>query len=447
MLRSSLAQAYLRQGQAVKGMREMRLLAGKAGFDPRSAESAASSLAGTKLYDEAISLLRSELPNGGDWRSRYLLAMLLEEDGREVEALPIFLSLLQAQGEIPTLLPPVQRGPNQPDPTSKEVAAIQELIQSSQAAYAHRNGNQGYGRMRYSGMAVSQTGPFNLPDKVEEVRQLSLIHLCSLSKKKSGEVDESIRAQIKASGIENAAFVTDLIAATQDEERQDLMKLLETHPDQPGLYEVLMSYGGMYGGNSGMGDKVTRRVLEHPEKLSPMARFMAWASLTTTRELESPDPFAAAQPSAPNTAKPEDPVWTSMLEAAKAGIEEKSGQSSRMIAWRLMNQLQAEAKEGGFPEIHRAAAKKLLLDAQAKYDKEHPEDAHNGYSLTVLVVAGTPEAWLEELNATIRETRKKPAMSQGGGRSRLGQILRYASMSGMSSMRMSNSNPRSSYGD
>jgi tetratricopeptide (TPR) repeat protein len=445
-VRSSLAQAYLRQGQAVKGMREMRLLAGKAGFDPRSAESAASSLAATKLYDEAISLLRSELPNGGDWRSRYLLAVLLEEDGREAEALPIFLSLLQAQGEIPTLLPPAPRGSNQPDPTSKEVAAIQALIASSQAAYAHRNGNQGYGRMRFSGMAVSQTGPFNLPDHVEEVRQLSLIHLCSLSKKKSGEVDESIRAQIKASGIENAAFVTDLIAATQDEERQDLMKLLETHPDQTGLYEVLMSYGGMYGGNGGLNEKITRRVLEHPEKLSPVARFSAWASLTTTGRQEDQDPFDSGRP-APKTAKPEDPAWTSMLEAAKAGIEEKNGQTSRMIAWQLMTQLQAEAKDGGFPEIHRAAAKKLLLDAQARYDKEHPEDAHNGYSLTVLAVAGPPEAWLEELNATIREMRKKPAMSQGGGRSRFGQILRYASMSGMYSMRMSGYNPWNSYGD
>jgi tetratricopeptide (TPR) repeat protein len=446
-VRSSLAQAYLRQGQAVKGMRELRLLAGKAGFDPRSAESAASSLAGTKLFDEAISLLRSELPDGGDWRTRYLLAMLLEEDGREAEALPIFLSLLQAQGEIPTLLPPVASGPNELDEYTREVRSLYELMGSSEAAYAHRNNNQGYGRGRSSGFGLTQTGPFSLPDKVEEVRKLSLIHLCNLSKKKTGEVDESIRAQIKATGIDNVAFVSDLIAATQEEERGGLMKLLETYPDQPGLYEWLMSYGGMYNGYSGMDHKITRRVLEHPEKLTPMARFIAWASLTTTAGADDQDPFSNASPSPNKMLKPEDPVWTSMLEAAKAGIEEKNGQSRQMISWRLMNQLQAEPKEGGFPEIHRAAAKKLLLDAQAKYEKEHPEDAHNGYALTVLEVAGTPEAWLEELNATIREMRKKPAISQGGGNTRLGQILRYASMSGMSSMRMSGYNPWSSYGD
>ncbi len=54
-IRSALAQAYLREGQAVKGMRELRLLAGTTGFDPRSAESAAAALTGYHNYYEQFS--------------------------------------------------------------------------------------------------------------------------------------------------------------------------------------------------------------------------------------------------------------------------------------------------------------------------------------------------------------------------------------------------------
>lgn len=449
-VRSALAQAYLRQGQAVKGMRELRLLAGKSGFDPRSAEAAAGSLAGTKLYDEAISLLRSELPDGGDWRSRYLLAVLLEEDGREAEALPIFLSLLQAQGEIASLALPPGVGQNSRqnyfDQLAPEVRALYELLTSNQAAYAHRTNNQ-YGRVRFVNQPMSQAGPFSLPDKVEEVRKLSLIHLCNLSKKKTGEVDESIRAQMKVAGIDNAAFVSDLVAATQGSDRASLSKLIETYPEQPGLYEWLMSYGGMYGGGGGIDRKITRRVLEHQEKLSPIARYMAWASLTTTAPNDDEvDPFDRSPTRLAEVAKPEDPAWTSMLEAAKAGIEDKAVNVSQGVAWRLMGQLQMEPARGGIPEVHKPVAKKLLLAALERMSKEHPDEAHSSYSLTVQALAGTPEAWLQELNAVIRESRKKPAVNQAGGRTRtrFGQILQYASMA---SMRMGGYNPWSSVGD
>lgn len=424
-VRSALAQAYLRQGQAVKGMRELRLLAGKGGFDARSAESAAGSLAGTKLYDEAISLLRTELPGGGDWRSRYLLAMLLEEDGRETEALPIFLSLLQAQGDLPSVTLPAAKGPNFVDKLPKEIRAIYELMGANQSAYAHRT-NSGYGRMRYSSQSSSQAGPFTLPDRAEDARRFALIHLCNLSRTKSGEVDESIRSQIKAAGIDNAAFVSDLVAATVGNEQANLKKLLETYPDQPGLYEWLISYSGMYGINSGVDEKVTRRVLEHADKLSPMGRYMAWVSLTMN-------------------AKPEDPAWLSMLEAAKACAEDKSSAYAKAILSRLMSQLQAESAQGGIPEVHRAAAKKLLLATQKRLNDEEPEIAHTVNDLAIAAIVGEPEAWLEELNAVIRDARKKPGVGQGSGRTRtrLGQTIQYAAMYS----RNGNYNPWGSMGD
>ena len=92
-VRGALAQAYLRQGQTLKGMRELQAMSGKQANDPRSLETSAATLAGAGMFEEAIRFLREALPDGGDWRCKYLLAVMLEQDGREAEALPIFLSL------------------------------------------------------------------------------------------------------------------------------------------------------------------------------------------------------------------------------------------------------------------------------------------------------------------------------------------------------------------
>ncbi len=402
--RSALAQAYIRQGQAVKGMRELRLLSGKSGFDPRSAESAAAALAGTKLYDEAIGFLRAELPDGGDWRSRYLLGVLLEEDGREAEAVPIFLGLLQAQGEIPALVPPAADRYNPFDQYPEQVRSIFQWMTANQSAYMHRN--RGYGRMGHGGATV---GAFNLPNKPEDVRQFALIHLCALSKKKSGVVDQSIRQQIKATGIGNFNFIADLTAYRQGEQ-PDMAKLFETYPDQPGLFDMLLMYGGNYNGQR-IDEKLIRRVLAHEEKLSPSSRFMAWSILV-------------------RNAKPEDPAWTSLLAAVKGCIGAKQSGIYSPMSQVLIGLLQGQQAE--CPEIHRPAVKQLLLDEMTATLAAHPESAHGTYWLSVLSLAGTPDAWLAELNSTIRESRKKTARPPQAGQSRTrgGQMLQYASRHG-----------------
>ncbi len=409
-VRSALAQAYLRQGQAVKGMRELRLLAGKTGFDPRSAESAAAALAGTKLYDEAIGFLRAELPDGGDWRSRYLLASLLEEDGREAEALPIFLSLLQAQGEIPKLvLPPVKGQQDYLGQFSREVRDILRLVTSNQAAYKRDNQSG----ISYSiGQMATLVGSFYLPNTVADVRQFALVHLCVLSKKNQAGAGESILARVKAAGIDNAAFIADLAAQTGG--RGDMSKLLETYPEQPGLFDFVMSFGGGYNGEQGLDDKLVRRVLEHADKLSPTARFNAWALITSK-------------------AKPEDPAWAAMFAAAKACIEDKAPGSAQGVTYRLMYLLDGQG--GKCPEIHQTAVRELMLAAFKRSVKDEPQTAHSYYSLMIVGLAEDPDAWVAEINAIIRESRKAPAQSNNmmGYRTRLGQILQQVSRSSSSS--------------
>lgn len=422
--RSALAQAYLRQGQAVKGMRELRLLAGKSGLDARSAESAAATLVGMKLYDEAISLLRSELPDGGDWRSRYLLAVLLEEDGHEAEALPIFLSLLQAQGEIPALVVPAVSSQNYVDQLSRDVRALQELIEFTELAFAHRSGSRQSVR-RQAIPGIPSTEPFVLPNKIDEVRQFSLIHLCGLSNKKGGGVDESIRSQIKTNGIDNTTFICDLIARNENTELKKIRKLLQIHPDQPGLYEWFVRSIDWTDGTSPLDVSLTRHALEHEEKLSPWTRFFAWSLLA-------------------KNGKAEDPAWASMFTAAKLSIEQSSADDSDIIVNDLTDWLSKSSEAGGLPEVHRAEAKRLLLSALKMMMEKNPENLHDGHSLRLLAVAGTHQEWLNELNLTIRHLLKNTAQNSGVMqiRTQFGQDLKNA----MTSSAQSNSgrNPWSS---
>ena len=102
-VRNALAQAYIGRGEIMKGMRMLRALAGERGSDPRSVEQATISLARTGMLAEAIQYLGEALPDGGDWHSRFLLATLLTQDGREREAIHVFLSLLDVENEIPGL--------------------------------------------------------------------------------------------------------------------------------------------------------------------------------------------------------------------------------------------------------------------------------------------------------------------------------------------------------
>ena len=404
-IRSALAQAYIRQGQAVKGMRELRLVAGKTGFDPRSAENAAASLAGAKLYEEAIMFLRAELPDGGDWRSRYLLAVMLEEDGREAEALPIFMSLLQAQGEIPKLKPPQTAGnQNYFDQLSKDVLPMLRLVTANQTAYPQKANQGGMGFSM--GQGPTKVGPFFLPNTLEELKQYALIHLCVLSKKKTLGDGDSILSQLKAAGIENAPFIADL--ASQAGGMGNMSKLLEAHAEQPGLMEFVLTFTGYNG--EGMDEKLIRQILEKTEKISPIAKFSGW----TIVALKAP---------------PEDPAWASMFAAARACIDDEKSSGSQNVTFRLMFLLQGQ--QGTCPEIHKPIARELMLAAYKVAIKKDSKNFRNYYSLMVVSLAGNADAWIEEINTLIREARKAPAQSGYGMgyRTRFGQILKQVSRS------------------
>jgi len=409
-VRSALAQAYLRQGQALKGLREMRAMSGKKAGDPRSAEDSAASLAGAKMYDEAIRFIREELPDGGDWRSRYLLAVMLEEDGRETDALPIFISLMQAQGDIPALKPATATQPQIRtgyEGYGEGVEKLMKLGEASQRAYMHKRQGRYFGYM--PGGRSPLTGPFQLPDTPEDVRSFALVHLCKLAKRGSdGALDPSMAALIKAGGVTNVEFASAFFEMYSNG-NPDFTRLLEKFPDEPGLMEVT----GMYGRSVPV--DIARKVLEKGDKISPLSRFNACLRILS----EAGD-------------TPEDKTWDTLIEAVKAMWEKKEDSSRAMMGYQVLSLLAPRnpQQQGGVtvPDSKREPLKKLVLEALVT--KQEPDLDSLALRLGALSVTGTTEQWIDAINKGIKDFRNQPPNKKAGyassGRGAYGRLMQYS---------------------
>ena len=365
-IRSALAQAYLRMGQTLKGMRELRAISGKQADDPRTIEQSAAMLAGSGLYEEAIRFHREALPDGGDWRTRYLLATMLEQDGRETEAVPLFQTLRQATGELPNVSPP-QRNNNRRngmEDYSESLKHIINLMTSGQAAYAHRaTDNSGY---YYSSQQGAKVGPFVLPDSVESVRTLSLIHLAKLGVK----------------NLDNADFINELTETSRGQ--TDFPALLAKYPDQPGLLDITLMYGS-YGNRGTAIDKdLLRKLLAERDDLSLRTRFQSCMLLM-------------------RDADESDPVWKEIVtisnELAKED-DEKKGQQTGFMLLRLLSDETLTVPETTRKELSSA----LISMASAASADAGP---FQGFKLAAISSVGTTDQLLTAMNSEVEDFRKE----------------------------------------
>ncbi|MEO5716420.1 MAG: tetratricopeptide repeat protein [Luteolibacter sp.] len=398
-IRAALAQAYLRQGQTVKGMRELQAMSGKQASDPRSIESNAAVLAGAGMYEEAIRFMRESLPDGGDWRCRYLLATMLEQDGREAEALPIFLSLQQAAGDLPGIPPNPQSQKAYLKNYAEELRGLMVLMMSVQTAYAHQQQQQSY---RYSGSTM--TGPFVLPEDAEDARRMSMVHLSKLAKK-SGDGGKQIQAQIRAGGVTNAEFMADFVESGK-QGQPDLPALLQKYPDEPGLLGMALMYGnyGYNGRGTTLDAAIVKKAMEKPDRLSPQTRFRAAVYVT-------------------NDAKADDPAWAQLSAAADVCLADKDQDAALQIGYQLIQMMGAE--DSKLPPVQREAFKKIILDLVAKTTDGEKLDQ---IRLSAMSVAGTREQWIDALNVMVKRSRQKPAA--GGVNPQMAMRMSYRSMRG-----------------
>ena len=369
-LRTALAQAYIQRGDTMKGMRILRALAGEKASDPRAAESTANSLASSGLYAEAIAYLQESLPDGGDWHSQFLLAHLLQEDGREAEAAPIFLSLLDAKKEIPGLHPPTQDNRHLQYYRSQHPAFpdLMELIQAAQAA-ARIN-------QRHSRHSNSQ-----LPATPSQVRTQSLIRLALIAASGNTEVAQTI----STANIPELPFVIDLVASFRNG-TPDYATLLEKHPSRPGLF-LMTSQTGSFGSGRNVDTALLKRVLASGN-LDPSTRFTA-ANL-----------LIYAEPG-------ETENWDILLTAANQSIKENA-LTATAVCSQLVSALDpsSEAPQG-IPE----KIKTLLLGHASKIA---PEGAvHHPFLLDVFAFTEKTDQWIATANSMVASHRQpapeKPA--------------------------------------
>ncbi len=398
-IRAALAQAYLRQGQTVKGMRELQAMSGKQASDPRSIESNAAVLAGAGMYEEAIRFMRESLPGGGDWRSQYLLATMLEQDGREAEALPIFLALQQATGDLPGITPNPQSQKTYLKSYPDELRGLMILSMSVQTAYAHQKGQQSY---RFSGSTM--TGPFVLPEDAEDARRMSMVHLSKLATK-SGDGGKQIQAQIRAAGITNAAFMADFVESSV-QGQPDLPMLLEKHPDEQGLLGMALMYGnyGHNGRGTTLDAAIVKKAMEKPDRLSPQTRLRA--AMYVTKD-----------------AKAGDPAWAQLSAAADACLADKDQDAALQIGYQLIQMMAAENVT--LPPEQREAFKRIILDLVVKTTDAEKLDP---LRLSAMSVAGTREQWIDAFNTMVKRARQKPAA--GGVNSHTAMRMATRSMRG-----------------
>ena len=216
-LRSALAQTHIRQGRVLKGLRLLQAISGTAADDPRAAETTALTLARAELFDEAITHLQTTLPDGGDWRTRFLLASMLEYDGREDEAFPVFLSLLDAEGEL-TGIPPAANGREHLQQYAGSGAGRINQIISNISNFQRRDRHN------------RRQNPFqniNLPGTAPEARLRAEVSLADLARG-----DEAKLAQARSAGLTDIELISDMFDIGIGG-NLNFSSLLKKYPDDP----------------------------------------------------------------------------------------------------------------------------------------------------------------------------------------------------------------------
>ncbi|MFT4176819.1 MAG: tetratricopeptide repeat protein [Luteolibacter sp.] len=415
-LRAALAQAYLRQGKVLKGMRELQALSGKQADDPRAIEASAASLAASGMYEEAITFLRDMLPEGGDWRNRYLLAVMLEQDGREEEAIPIFLSLLQASGELTSLPPKSPLQQRYFDGWDPAALRIYQLHIGSNFAYLHKNPAQ---RHYYGPIdGLSMAGPFALPDRVDVLKDMALIHLLELGGK--SESGAALLERIRSTGIGDLDFLNGFLTIPRNDPSA-MIQLLEKFPGQPGLLEAVMMLGFQPQGESTFTPELVRKIFTERKNLSASLRFNAWLRVMG-------NPKADPKP------------WDEFFAAADACFASKEKNAASTPTFGML-QLLSQGKER-IPEPQRDRIRALIQKQIAAVPSTG--DEFFNLRLSAMVVLEDTDGWIGALNAYLPEARKNSKsprypMSRSNP-AKIFQFLRYGSSGGYNPWANSNEN-------
>ena len=170
--RRLLSAFWIRTGEVEKGLAELR--SAKGGADPRQTEKLAMSLAGRNEWETAAKVLADEVrQHPDDWRLGYLHGVALRESGAKDEAFTRFASLLNADVDLPAVLPLINAQQMKwLDKGAPEAANFRKY-----ARFKNMTDRSPNRRMHYGGM---NQGAVLLPGLPSEVRWMAFCEALAL---------------------------------------------------------------------------------------------------------------------------------------------------------------------------------------------------------------------------------------------------------------------------
>jgi tetratricopeptide (TPR) repeat protein len=379
-LRTALAQALIDQGHVIKGMHMLRSLSGDQASDPRLIESAAISIANTGMIAEAIQYIQECLPEDMDWRTRFLLASLLQQDGRETEAADLYLTLIGENTEIPGLVPSPQSPYSIQRLRSREMAAYTDFSMMMQfisaETYQERNSRYGSDFQRI------------LPTLPTEVRYRAMARLASLSNMNI----PAVNAKINESSIPDLPFVADVISRTS-EGSNDYSDLLEKHGDRPDLLIYLLQQG--YNFDDPKKSKTSLLDIMHRLKDQP--------GVDDKLRLMLVQRTLSRQPA-------QQELWEQLVTLSEKIIQADPDSADQSVAEALFSILASRKDKNAIPASLLPRMKSILL-RYAQRNIEERADIKRGDPQTILMAIhgmfGEVEPWIETANTSVRTHREK----------------------------------------
>jgi len=344
-VRRALATAYLRLGEVEKALGQLRAMRRGGDADPQELVRIATSLGENGLHEEAVRMLAEERRRQDDWRLASLQAVLMIEDGREAEALPVLVDLLEAEtSEDRSGLqsPWLTRFEGFPG----EVRPLAMFLNATQTRQRMRMG----GQMGGGGPAV--------PQSLEEARSLALLLLFDLEDRL--EDQNAVAAAIRSTGIGEVEMYR-RVAGLEDF-NQLWEVLLKDFPENRAVLAMGISFYPWLGERHPFSDEQLEIVFAM-EGLAPWYRLTAATELIARHPGEEKWVAKLLELGEDESAELRDPMASALIEVI--GNEDLADASAGRVRARLEGLL--DAKNGdGEPLID--GAERLKVERQLRSD-------------------------------------------------------------------------------
>ncbi len=366
-IRTSLAQAFIDQGHVIKGMHMLRALNGEGASDPRFIETSANSIASAGLVAEAIQYLEESLPKNRDWRSRFLLADLLQNDGREFEATSILLSLMEAKDEIPGLMPNQNFERIQQNGESPEYYFQSLMNVVAQEIYRARNSNRSSGNQQQA-----------LPSSIEELHFRSKILLAFIA----NLGNPVLKDKITAANIKELTLIADIIDC-YSENGIDYLALLEKHPTNNDLIKMVVQQGRLRDPNTGENYTIQKTATIYKILLD---------TPNLDQEIRTKIILSMLQSDPKN-----DATWDRFFKLIDESFKPQENSNHQQIHYQLHNLIATQRAE--IPSKHFPKIKEILLKNNGGSSQEIP----------ILFLLGEIDPWIIAVNKLIADHQKQLA--------------------------------------